>query len=177
MKNYVLKCQYCGQEFNSSRKDARYCSDSCRVMASQQRKKEPKEENTEKTTVSVEYSDKEYAQLRDTAKAAGITVEETVKFRSLVSVNYLEDKDKEIQTLKKEITKLRAHLSIYTKKPAEGIFLPVSKGEKAEIIFQVEELNLLADEEDATLEDKISWLASNCALYIRSEQLPWNQNI
>ena len=173
MKNYELKCQHCGQQFQSSRKDTKYCSDSCRVMASRDRKQETEENNGEMKPVTVEYSVTEYANILKIAESADITVGEMVKFRSLVPANYLEAKENEINALKKEITKLKAHLSLYIKKPADGIFLPVSKSDKTDISFQVEELRLLADEEDATLEDKIIWLALNCAFYISPEELPW----
>ncbi len=175
MKKYDLTCQYCGENFQSSRKNTKYCSDSCRVMASNQRKKEGEEENTEKKSVSVEFSAKEYAQLQDTAKAAGITVQEMVKYRSLVLGKSIELREKENETLKKEIAKLKAHLSLYTKKHVSGIFLPASKTKIRNIKMVFAEMFVLADEPDATLEDKILWLAENFDNYFDEKYWPWRK--
>jgi len=137
MKNYKIACSNCGNEFTSSRKDAKYCSDSCRVTASRERKQN---EITTKTSVFVKFSDTEYSQLGKIAKSAGISVEDMVKYRSLVSLGDIGSKEKEITALKEEVIKLKAHLSVYTKKSASGIFLPVNEDEKEFLKDVVKEL-------------------------------------
>ncbi len=166
MKNYNVKCQYCGKMFKSTRKDAKYCSDSCRVMASRERTQSVQ---NNKNTVLVDYSDTEHNQLSKKAKSAGISVEDMIKYRSLVSLGDIESKAKEIATLEKEVVKLKAHLSVYTKKPAEGIFLPVDEFDKKMIEDSLYEIDLLDDEEDPTLEDQLIYLGKNCSELVRKK--------
>ncbi len=169
--NYELTCQQCGKKFQSSRKGTKYCGNSCRVLASQKRKE--KNETGKKTTISIDYSPTEHQKLLRVSKSTGISVEDMIKFRSLVSTGTIESKEKSIETLKKEITKLKAHLSFYTQKPLNGLFLPLTEKNKEEILFQVKELKILEDEPQATLEEKLIWLATNCIFIVDGDRLPW----
>jgi len=166
MKNYEANCLYCGKKIQSTRKDAKYCSNSCRVMASRERKQN---EITDKTSILVKFSDSEYSQLGKSAKSAGISVPDMVKYRSLLSLNDIESKENEIAALKEEIIKLKAHLSVYTKKPAFGIFLAVDKFEKEMIADSLYEIDLLDDEEDPTLEDQLIYLGKNCSILVEKK--------
>ena len=165
MKNYELTCQHCEEKFQSTRKDAKYCSDSCRVMASRNRKQE---KMNDKTSITVKFSDVEYKKLTETAKSAGISVQEMVKYRSLASFKNIDTKDSEIRTLKENIKKLKAHLSIYTKDPSSlGIFIPVDDGFNIEIA-QANIRDLMDKEkkqhpdEDSSLEDFMLFVLKNC---------------
>ena len=166
MKNYEVKCHYCGEVFQSQRKDTKYCSDSCRVMASRERKKE---NMPDETSVSVKFTPDEYKILSKTAKSAGISVEDTVKYRSLASMATIETKEDEIAELKKEVIRLKAHLSIFTKEPSAGIFLPADEDSVDFIRTMVEDnwkplLDKQNPDSDNTepLEEYMIYLLKNC---------------
>ena len=157
MKKYTLKCQHCGEMFETSRKNTKYCSDSCRVMASRERKQNI---DSEKTSVLVNYSEAEFNQLMQNAKSAGLSIEELVKYRSLITNVEIESNNSEIDTLKKEVAKLKAHLSIYTHKPSEGIFLEADELERD--LLEVILAEVLEDDgENYSLEEKIIYVARN----------------
>ncbi len=167
MKTHEVICQHCGEKFQSTRKDAKYCSDSCRVMASRDRKQE---KMNDKTSITVKFSDAEYKQLTETAISAGISVQEMVKYRSLASLENIESKDSEIRTLKEKIKKLKAHLSIYAKDPTSlGIFIPVDEGFHIEIaqanmrdLMDKEKKRHPDTDEDSSLEDFMLYVLKNC---------------
>lgn len=159
MKNYELTCAHCGKKFESNRKDTRYCSNSCRVMASRDRKKEIE---PDETSVLIKYSPDEYKKLQRAAKSAGISVTDLVKYRGLTTLEDINGKTKEIDSLKQEVIQLKAHLSVYTKEPCSGIYLPADEIQKDMIRFNLNELDLLGEEdEDYTFEDELIYLGMN----------------
>jgi len=50
--NYLCKCECCGREFESLRKDAKYCSPLCRVTACNERKKRTQKTHTASKTTN-----------------------------------------------------------------------------------------------------------------------------
>jgi hypothetical protein len=127
-------------------------------------------QSSPKNTVSAEYTDTEFSQLRKTAKNAGISLEDLVKYRSLLDVGNIENKKREIMELKNNMTRLKAHLSVYTKSPGTGIFLPVDEKTKEEM--QLALSGLIDDESPKwTFEEKLIYLGTKFPLYFFVKEL------
>lgn len=124
MKEYHLECQYCGFEFNAKRKDAQYCSDSCRTMASKQRKK---------VVLEIEYTGAKLKQVKKQAKIAGITPESLIKQKSMLNSLDIQKYKKEIKDLEDENARLRALLSTFTNEiEPSGMLIQVEDEEDIE---------------------------------------------
>ena len=129
MKKYHLRCPQCGKDFMADRNDAKYCSNSCRAIASKQRKD---------TTLTIEYTEDEIQQLNTVAKIAGLSTETLVKHKSILTgVNIQRDK-KKIEGLKAEIASLKAHLSIFTNEiEQKGFYIKVEDEEELDFLHYI----------------------------------------
>ena len=95
-----------------------------------------------------------------------------VKNRSLITIGNIEAKNNEINDLNREIVKLKAHLSIYTKNPASsGIFIPADEYSIEFIRRAVTELKpsinawVHDDNSMSTLEDYMLYILRNSLNY------------
>ncbi len=123
MKNHQLICQQCGQEFESSRSDAKYCSQSCKTRASQIR-------SEKKPVVKINFEQHEYEELLVTANDFNLSIEELVKYRSMLTSDDLKHADEMYKKQQYEIKMLKAELSLHTKSPSSGIYLDLSDKQK-----------------------------------------------
>ncbi|UBM61526.1 hypothetical protein LA303_08865 [Candidatus Sulfidibacterium hydrothermale] len=126
---HQLKCQYCGAEFTAERRNAKYCSDSCRTMASKKRLKQvPSEEKVEERTekLTLTYSVKELNLLQTETDSANVPLEQFVRIKSLITQALLKENEKKIKRLTETTNKLKVQLSLYTSKPSQGFFIKMS---------------------------------------------------
>ncbi len=97
MKNHKIVCRNCGNEFTSSRKDTRYCSNSCRVQASNIRKQE---NLTDKTSIILEVDEECRESMED--ELAEFKEDDTLEEKLIyLDLNYTY----EIEQVRKKLTK------------------------------------------------------------------------
>ncbi len=155
MNKHQLKCQHCGVEFTSERSNTKYCSDSCRTMASRKRAEQDSLANGTKE-ITIEYSANELKQLQTESGFAGLPLEQFIKLKSLLTqIKLNENKDK-LQQLNEEINRLKVRLSLYTNEPSNGIYIKVDRKLKAEIFEEMSE-----NFPDMTLDEAITYVILN----------------
>ncbi len=155
MNKHQLKCQHCGVEFTSERSNTKYCSDSCRTMASRKRAEQDSLANGTKE-ITIEYSANELKQLQTESGFAGLPLEQFIKLKSLLTqIKLNENKDK-MQKLNEEINRLKVRLSLYTNEPSNGIYVKVDRRLKAEIFEEMRE-----NFPDMTIDEAITYVILN----------------
>jgi hypothetical protein len=123
MRKYSLICAYCDSEFESSRKDALYCSNSCRTMNS----RDNKQKERPNTNYKLDYSDEDNEVVVGKAEISGMEVDEYIKYISIHSIEDYSGYISEINELSKENKQLKAKLCYYTNDLNGGIFLDVDE--------------------------------------------------
>ncbi len=136
MQKHKINCQHCGQEFESSRSDAMYCSNSCKTRASQIK-------SNKNPVVKISYKQQEFEDLSETAKGFDLTVEELIKLRGMITNDDLNQADGTNKEMVKEIKRLKAELSMYKKTPSAGIFLDLSDNQKLNLNNKISDSSLL----------------------------------
>jgi hypothetical protein len=155
MRKYQFKCQHCGVEFMAERSNTKYCSDSCRTMASRKRAEQDSLVNgTEEITI--EYSSKEIKQLQTEADFTGLPLEQFIKLKSLLTKTRINDNKNKVQQLTEEINRLKVRLSLYTNESSDGIYIKVDRELKAEIFEEMSN-----SFPDMTIDEAITYVVLN----------------
>ena len=154
MQKHKTNCQHCGQEFESNRSDAKYCSKSCKSRASQLRlNKNP--------VINITYDEDELEQLSEIAEIFDLSIEELVKHKSLLTEANIHQSNDLLNALELEIKQLKAELSIYTKTPGEGIFLNYDKTEQSTFFESMKQCKIL-EKYDSDIKNNIQLVICYC---------------
>ncbi len=165
MQKHKINCQQCGEEFESARSDAMYCSNSCKTRASQIRTKG-------NPVIKMKFEQHEFENLCEIAKEFDLSVEELVKYRSMLTAGDLNRSNDLYEELESEIKKLKAELSLHTKSQSAGIFLDVNESEKNDLLNAIKNIKLLSNIK-GNLSYKIAAAVHGCYQY---EKL-FNKNV
>lgn len=127
MQKHKINCHHCGLEFESSRSDAMYCSLSCKTRASQIRSKK-------KPGITISFAQDEFEELTETAKEFNLSVDDLIKYRSMITNDDLIQANVLNEELVLEKKKLKAELSLHTKTKSDGIYLDIDDKHKQSIL-------------------------------------------
>lgn len=136
MRKHKKNCKHCGQEFEPTRSDAMYCSNSCKTRASQIRSKQ-------NPIVEISFEQHELEELYETAEEFDLSLVELIKYKSLLNPDSLSFSDQMVDDLELENRKLRAELSMHTKKRGQGIFLDLTEAEEKSLLNTIDDIQML----------------------------------
>ena len=134
MMTHKIKCLRCGREFESHRTDAKYCSGTCRTLASKERNDTKTNVNHAKATrITLKFTNEEVNLLEERVNYSGLSLAEYVKIKSL-SDTFTVNKDKNtLVNLQKENKLLKAELNYHRGDRNPGIYLDVDSDTKLKI--------------------------------------------
>lgn len=108
MNNHKLICQYCNESFEAKRSDAKYCSNSCKTMASNARLNGEGHE-----IISLRFDTEDLQTLRDEAARIPMGLEKYIITKSLTQISTVMDFKEKMRKLQKENDELKVSLSYF----------------------------------------------------------------
>ena len=134
MKKHILTCQHCNTEFEAKRRDAKYCSNSCKTMASIERINKA---NASGQEVAVRYSYEEMRKVDKEARQLNMGTEKYVKAKSLMNMEIENNFQDKVYSLERENEKLKVELAYYKKDSSKSHIVLKCNQEERNRIYNV----------------------------------------